>query len=234
LLLGVALLLIGIDRKRTAPLVASALLLLLKPHVLVVLAAVAVVLVVRRVPRAVPPVGTVVVAVCAIPALRDPGWLGAAGTGYAARIEGLAAYATTYALAIDIAPAVWPLVALGLIAIAIAGCAVALRHAPPGDLAWPIAAAAVLSLVIAPYLWPTDQAPLLLFLLLGLQAADRASGGVRGAHLVVVLLGLVVLPWALFLISAPRPTQALEAIVPLVAALILAQSARLSGRIATA
>lgn len=166
---------------------------------------------------------------CGIPTLANgQAWLAAAGQGYAARIDAIAAYATTYALAIDLWPAAWPLAAAAGISLALAACGYAVRIAPPDARSdWLLAAAIVASLVVAPYLWPTDQALLLAVVLLALCAAQGAPAKVRGAHLTLTVMALGLAPWALFLISAMQPTQALEAIVPLAAALVLAQSARL-------
>jgi hypothetical protein len=228
LLLGFALLLRGLDRRSVTPIVAGALLLALKPHVIVLLAVVAAVIVARRIPRAALAGGAALAVGCGIPALIDRGWLDAATRGYGARIDALAAYATTYALAIDLAGAAWPLAAGILIAIAVAACAFAVRRSSGNDdILWPLAVAATLSLVLVPYEWPTDHVLLLAVAMLALRAADRAPRGVRTAHLWLTVVLLTAVPWLLFIISAPRPTQALEAVVPLLAALLLAQSARL-------
>jgi hypothetical protein len=228
LLLGFALLVRGLDRRAVLPIVAGALLLALKPHVVVLLAVVGAVMVARRVPRAAVTAAATLAIVCGIPALVDRGWLGAAAQGYGARIDGLGTYATTYALAIDVAGAAWPIVAAICIAIALAACAYAVRRSADADILWPLAAAATLSLVLVPYEWPTDHVLLLAVGLLALRAADQAPRGVRAAHLGLVVLVLTATPWVLFILSAPRQTQALEALVPLLAALVLAQSARIS------
>jgi hypothetical protein len=118
-----------------------------------------------------------------------------------------------------------------LIAIAIAaGLFVLRRTAGSGDVRWPLAVAAMLSLVLVPYEWPTDHVLLLCAALLAVRAADRVFGAVRAGHLGLTVLALSAMPWLLFLASAPRPTQALEALVPLITALLLVQSARLTAR----
>jgi hypothetical protein len=229
LVLGFALAGIGIERRRPALIVAGALLLVLKPHVQVVLAIALAALVLRRMPRTFAATGAVLALCCGVPALVDPAWLGAAVAGYGARIDALAAYATTYALAIQIAPAAWPLVAASLITVVLTACALALRTVVVADrTGWTLAAAAVASLALAPYLWTTDHALLLVVALLALQAAERSAPPVRAAHLMLTVFVITVIPWTVFIISAPMPTQALAATVPIVAALLLAQSARLT------
>jgi len=117
LLLGFALLVIGLERRSVWLLSAAALLLLLKPHVLVLLALLAAVLVMGNARRAVLPLMAVLAVACGIPLLLfSPAWLAAATAGYAARIDAGAAYATTYALALDLWPAAWPPVAATLVA----------------------------------------------------------------------------------------------------------------------
>ena len=235
LLLGLALLVTGLERRRTPPIVASALLLALKPHVVVLVAFVAAALLARRVPRALLATSGVLVAVCGVTVVLDGGWLDAASRGYLSRVEALPAYATTYALAIDVAGTAWPLAAAILIAVAAAACCVALlaTRRERDDL-YPLVVAATLSLVIVPYAWPTDQVLLLGVALLALRAADRSAGAVRSLHLGLTVAVMTALPWLLFLISAPRPTQALVAAVPILAALLLAQSARLEGLVLSA
>jgi hypothetical protein len=231
LVLGVALLVAGLDTRRSWRIVAAALLLLLKPHVLVLLAVVAAVLVARRVPRAIVPAAVTIAVACGIPTLLHPEWLSAATAGYGARVDAIAAYATTYALALDLAPATWPAVAAATSAVALAACGAAVRTARgTRDLLWPVAAAAVASLAFAPYLWTTDQGPLVAIAVLSIGAVGASSPGIRAAHLVLTVVAVTALPWALFLISAPRPTQALAALVPFVFALLLLQAARVASQ----
>jgi len=232
LLLGFALLVVGLERRRAVPIVASALLLALKPHVVVILAFVSAALVARRAPRALVAAGAVLAVVCGTTLFVDGGWFDAATRGYASRIDALSAYATTYALAIDIAGAAWPVAATTLIAVAIVASVVAIRATRhERDDLWLLAVGATLSLVLVPYAWPTDQVLLLGVAVLALRAADRSAGPVRALHLGLTVVVMTALPWIVFLASAPRPTQALEAIVPIAAALLLAQSARLNASV---
>ena len=229
LLLGFSLAVIGLDRRRTGWVALGALLLVLKPHVLVLLAVVLAALLLRRMPRTFAATAAVLAVCCGIPTVIDPAWLGTAATGYAARIDALAAYATTYALAIQDAPEAWPVVAALLVAVALVACVFAVRTVDATDrISWTLAAAFVGSLALAPYLWPTDQVLLLAVALLALRSAERWTGSIRGAHLALTVLVITAIPWALFFVSAPLPTQAFGAIVPILAALLLAQSARLT------
>jgi hypothetical protein len=232
LLLGFALLVTGLERRRTVPIVASALLLALKPHVVVILAFVSAALLARRVPRGLAAAGAVLAVVCGTTLVLDRGWFDAATRGYATRLDGLSAYSTTYALGIDVAGSAWPIAAGALIAVTIIACVVAARATRRDhDELWLLAVATTLSLVLVPYAWPTDQALLLVVALLALRAADRSAGAVRALHLGLTVIVMTALPWIAFLASAPRPTQALEAIVPIAAALLLAQSARLNASV---
>lgn len=224
--LGLMLVLLGLRGGRTAPIVAGALLLALKPHVLVALAVVAALLVIRRAPRAAAICAAALGLPAALSLARHPEWLGAAGAGYAARVEGLATYASTYALAIDLARDAWPAVAAALIALAVVACAAAVRSARSADPAWSLAAAAVVSLAVVPYVWPYDHAILLPAALLSLAAAARVAGPARTLHLGLAVAAFSALPWLLFLLSAPRPTQALGAFVPLAAAGMLLLAGR--------
>jgi hypothetical protein len=232
LLLGSVLMLAGMRSRQVAPLVAGALLLATKPQLTAILGLVVLVVLIRD--RAFKELGTVAVAfatVFALTWLRYPEWLDAATSGSGVRIGLLQIFASTWGLAINVAPEAWALVG-GLLVLAVLACVVmAVRASPPSlRIVTALAGALVAGVAMVPLAHSYDHLLLAPALFVALLAWDRSAGPTRLAQGLLLFFLAVVAPWIAFVLSVAGPTQAVSGIVPILFAPLFLGSAVLLRR----
>jgi hypothetical protein len=211
LLIGVSLVAHGIRRAASLPIVAGALLLVLKPHVVLAVGLSTIVLLVRdRAWRALGAAAAAIAVVVALSLAISPEAIGAI-VGRSGSKAGIA-WATTWALPLPLAAA--------LLALAAAASVLALRALRSPAAA--IAIAAAFSLAIAPYAQPYDALLVVPALaLLWAIAPDRR--GVIGVATGVFAFGTWV---AVFAGQLSTPFESAYAVVPAAELALLAVAAR--------
>jgi len=221
LVIGALLVARALRDGRAVPLVAGAILLSLKPHLIVALVALVVgILIARRSWRALGATSAVAVGLALIGILREPASV-AALAGSAAKTS--IVLPTTWSFAARAAPTVAPLVALSLVAISVAAAWLAVRAAPPDlrDLTL-VAAGLALSLAVTPYAHLYDDVLLLPAIATAIALLDRRGSAPRIAGWVAVGLGFVALTWLTFLAGPHGDEPAAAALIPILALLMLA------------
>jgi len=227
LLLGIALLLIGLRSRRLAPLIAGALLLATKPHITALFALIAAAWLIRQRRRRDLAVTALALSVLvAVTWVAFPDWLAVAGTGAGDRLSVVALFATTWSFAIALAGPAWPLLAAVLVSVVSASGAYAARAAPVALRPFAVfAGTGVLTLGLTPYALVYDHLLLAPVLLYGVFALDAASGTARGAHAVLLAVAGIALPWLLYLVVILRPDQAPAGAIPSLLVVLLLSSA---------
>jgi hypothetical protein len=215
LVIGALLLRRGLDGP-TRWLVAGTLLLSLKPHLVLVLGVVTVVLLVRRGrARQLATATAIVGAIAAVSTvLYPPPGLSTLLAESAGKTE--YGSPTTWLLAREIGGAAWPLVAIALVAMSAVAAIVASRATVgPRDGAL-VAGALGLSLVVAPYEHVHDHALLLPAATLAIAAGVAIrQPWLRAAALAIVATAAVAYPWVAFFWGLVNTSALLDAIVPL-------------------
>jgi hypothetical protein len=225
LLIGALLVARGLRDRRTLPLVVGAVLLSLKPNLIVALVAlVAGVLVARRWWRALGASVAVAGALTVIGAWREPGAI-AALTGSPAKVA--IVLPTTWSFAARSVPGAAPVVALGLIVISIAATWLAVRAAPPGERSLMVVASGLgLSLVVTPYVHLYDFVLLLPAIATAIALLDRRGPVWRMTGWVIVGFGFVAATWVAFLAGPHGDEPAAAALIPVGTLVMLAIVAR--------
>ncbi len=199
LLAGVALVLDGLRRDRTWPLVAGALLLALKPSVSVALAVVVLgLLVARRRWRTLAWVAAVPGGIAALSFAAYPDAIGSLPSGIGERsLQGI----TTWTLARALAGEAWLALGSALVLAILALCVASVRWTR-SDLRLPVLVSAclVLGLGTLPYAQEHDHILLVPALFLVVLASERLTR--RSAYLAGVFLAAVLIPWLAVLAGA--------------------------------
>ena len=230
LLVGAALVSVGVGRRATAPFAVGTLLLFLKPHLSVGLAPVALArLVTRRDWRTIAVTSLALVAVAVVTFVAQPAASETIGIGVVDRLKVAYLFGSTWSFALNTAGAFAVPVEVALVAASTAACAAAVFWAPPRlrDHAL-LAAGFVFSEAAVPYLFSYDYVLLAPAVAFSVLAAERAPAAVRAAHLLTALVVVTFVPWIAFFYAIMQATQAASGVVPVFVALLLAASARLA------
>jgi len=217
LFLATVLVSIGLQRRRTAPLLAGAVLLFAKPQLSLILAPVVLVMLVRRKAwRTIATIAVTLAAVAVVTTARYPDSIAAFNSGATARGAAFAQYSTTWAFAHYLVGDAWPILGAAFVVAAAAVTVDAIRMlAPDVRTAGIVAGAALLSIVVAPVDFHYDQAPLLLAVILAVTV------GRRPYQIAMTWAVAVVVPWFVFFIElglgGPN-SQSLSGVVPLLIA----------------
>jgi len=193
-IIGLLLVCGGLNSGRAVPVAAGALLLSLKPHLYLLVAAVVLVLVLRERRWRVLAATTLTLAIVSAAALaRETGALTAMISGASAKVAEGNGWAATWAFAGSLVPDS-PLVGYALVfAIAVAAMWTAVRNAPRGRQTDAlVAGSAALSLTLPPYLSPYDLMLTFPALALSLAIAERLAPSSR-----VILQSLIVFTLAI-------------------------------------
>ncbi|MDQ6794223.1 MAG: DUF2029 domain-containing protein [Chloroflexota bacterium] len=219
LLLGVWLVQHGLVRERTGPLVVGALLLSLKPHLVLGLAVIVLVILVRR--RRWSALGWIAGAtlpVAAISFLAYPDAFMAMSRGSAERATGQGA--TTWTLVAGIfgtaVPAVVVVFQVGLLC----ACVLAARLTPPSLRTHAtVALSLVASLALVPYVQDHDQLLLVPAMLVAIAYRDPIGRG-RRWYLGLIACAFVLVPWVIQIPVVISDATSLAGLVPFVAAVV--------------
>ena len=221
-LIGILSVATGLRAGRTLPVVAGALLLSLKPHLFLVVAALTVVVLVRqRRRRTLAVTALALVGVVGAAFLRYPDAIPAIlGSGAKTAVGWASTWSFSATLFADRAP-VGFVVVFGCAALAFL-VAVRFRPRDRGTDAL-IAACTALSLMLVPYLHPYDLMLTLPAFVLSLTLAERLDDWRRGALMSVTVLALSAGSWAAIVASTQQTTvQGIPGAMPLVALALLA------------
>jgi hypothetical protein len=233
-LVGFVLLVAGMRSRSVPLLVAGALLLATKPQLTAILGVVVLVVLIRdRAARELAGAAVAVGAVLALTWLRYPEWLEAATSGSGVRIGLLEIFASTWGLAINVAPSAWPFVG-GLLVLAVYACVLmAVRSSPaPLRVTTALCGALVAGVATVPLAHAYDHLLLAPTLFVALLAWSWSTGIARLTQGVLLVLLAVAVPWIAFVLSVAGPTQAVSGIVPILFAPLLLGSATLLRRYA--
>jgi hypothetical protein len=220
LLLGVCLVQIGVLRGRVWPVVAGAVLVSLKPHLVLPFAAVVIgiLLVGRRWSTLAWTAATLgVIAAASVIAYPDSLGAIASGSGERAAVQG----ATTWTLVAAVLGSPVGIVVVALQLAIVAACVLAGRLAPPAlRIQAIVALSLVAGLALVPYVQDHDQLLLVPALILAMRYDDLAAPG-HGWYLAVVGLAFVVGPWLLEVPTLDAGAPSFAGAVPFLAALVL-------------
>jgi hypothetical protein len=221
LLIGALLVARGLRDGRTLPLAGGAVLLSLKPNLIVALVAfVASELVARRWWRALATIGALACALGFTSVWREPGALAALSSS-AAKTE--IVLPTTWSFAARSMPGAAPVVGLGLIAVSIAATWLAVRTAPHDLRSLTFVAGGLgLSLVVTPYAHLYDFVLLLPAIATAIAILDRRGSTARIAGWLAVGLGFVAVTWLAFLAGPHGDEPAVAALIPVATLVMLA------------
>ena len=200
MLVGLALVAHGLRAPSRPAFVAGAVILALKPHVVLAVAAVALVVLVRRRDRRTIGITAVVLAAIVIAGISlQPASIGVLSGGAPASLNALLEYASVWALAAGLVPAA-PALAGALLVAAVACACWRIARSARVDLRLPVAAAAVAvaSIALPPYLGDYDH-------LIGLAPAAVVAALVvergsprRRISIAAVLLTVALGPWLVY------------------------------------
>lgn len=233
LLAGVVLATAGVARRRTALLVAGAVLLLAKPQVVPLFGLAVLVLLTRdRRWRDIAITTASLTAVAVATAIAHPDALPVTIAGSVSRLQLLSPGSINpipdaWTLAQTVDGTAWPVLAAALVGACLAACAAAIRWSP-ADLrdATILAAAVILSLFLVPYVFSYDQLVLVPAIALIVLGADRLNAARRLPRLILIVSIVTIAPWILFFAGVASGNHVLSALVPLAFSLLLALAMR--------
>lgn len=216
LLVGLALVAIGLRDRRTWPVVAGTLLLALKPHLSLALAPLVLVwLVSTRAYRTLAVVaGTLAVLVVAGFASDPLAWPALVGRSVAKQEL---ASSTTWGFASAIGAAAAPAIAAVIVLVAIAALAVSLRATRAAVAV--VAAGAALSLAVTPYAQSYDM--VLLF-----PAIVVALGSLRRGAAVIAAALVIAITWVAYVLELSGDPRAFAGLLPVIVLVLLASRVR--------
>ncbi|MDP9246355.1 MAG: hypothetical protein M3O64_06840 [Chloroflexota bacterium] len=221
LLIGALLLARGLGNGRTLPFVAGAVLLSLKPNLIVALVPlVGGVLLVGRRWRALVATAVVMTALALIGLWREPAAIAALSGSMAKTAIVLP---TTWSFAARTISGAAPVVALSLVGISITSAWVAVRSAQPEERALVLVASGLaLSLVVTPYAHLYDYVLLLPAIATTIALLDRLGRAARMIGWVVIGFGYVAITWLAFLGGPHGDEPAASALIPVSSLVMLA------------
>jgi hypothetical protein len=227
-LLGAVLVVRGLRSTSSAPLIVGAVLLALKPHLVVPLIPLTIaVLVARRAWRVLALTSGSLGALIAIGIWREPLAIGAlAGAGAKATLV----LPTTWSFAERVTPGIAPLTVAAMLAVSAGAGLIALRAAPSSlwDMTF-IAASLALSLVLSPYAHLYDYVLLSPAIAVSIALADRIGGRARILAWLAFGGGFVGLTWSAFLLGPHGDEPAFSALIPVAALVALGVAASWNG-----
>lgn len=230
LLLGIALVGGSLRGGRPVRFTVGSLLLAMKPHVTALFGvAVAGVLLWRRAWRPIVLAGAALLLLAAAPFARHPEALSSLTAG-AGRSLGLAGgFASTWALGQTLSSDAWLPIGAALVAGVCVACYLGVRLSPP-EMRAPmfVAAALTASIAVLPYLATYDYLLLLPAAYVALLAADFAAPRLRVPHRFVVLAAAGFFPWAAYYLAFFSGQQWINAVIPLLFALLVLASGLLT------
>ncbi len=240
LLAGVALVQIGLQRRRSVALVAGSLLLFTKPQVIPIFAFVVLALLLReRRWRDIVVTAGALGAVAAVSIALHPEGVAAVLAGARSRLfllspDSINPVPNVWTLSQALGGTWWPLLAAALLLATAAACTAALRWTTPSLRYWTaLVVGLIASLVVTPYVFEYDYLVLAPAISLFVVGADALPTGSRAPRLILILVVVLIIPWALSFIAAGGSSHVLSALVPLSFAGLLALSMRAVARHAT-
>jgi hypothetical protein len=237
LLAGVALVQIGLQRRRSMALVAGSLLLFTKPQVIPIFAFVVLALLLReRRWRDIVVTAGALGAVAAVSIALHPEGVAAVLAGARSRLfllspDSINPVPNVWTLSQALAGTWWPLLAAALLLGTAAACTAALRWTTPSLRYWTaLVVGLIASLVVTPYVFEYDYLVLAPAISLFVAGADALPTGSRVPRLILIYVVVLIIPWALSFIAAGSFNHVLSALVPLSFAGLLALSMRAVAR----
>jgi len=231
LLAGVALATAGVLRRSPLALVAGALLLFTKPQVVPLFALAVTTLLVRdRRWRDIALASGALATFAAATTVLHPEGVAVAVGGGISRLSLIAPDSinpvpNVWALALAVAGAGGPVLAVALLLSASWACVAAVRWSPiPLRDRTILAASLILSVAVTPYVFSYDHLVLVPAAALVVAAADALPAPLRGARLALAVTVVTVLPWLLYFAGVAGGDHVLSALVPLSFAGLLALS----------
>jgi hypothetical protein len=226
LLVGLALTAAGLRRGSALALSGGAVLLALKPHLFLVLAALVVgFLVARGNGRLALAPAALLVGLAAIGLAAEPGAVDAA-LGGPSKI-GLTG-SSTWSFAERTSGPLAPLTA-SLLLVAAAGAALVAIRRSIEDRAWTlVAAGAALTIVAAPYVQSYDHVVLLPCLAASVANVSRGRPPLRDVAAAAIVAGFLALTWGAYLLELRGDPRAFAALIPVVALAVLATTRSVS------